>query len=329
MKLISDQLDRQNDSAESRRREFGKSVGILAEERAILEASTRMKQRGRDLTEEETRLVRDKAVALGARVDIAARDNFQRQSLIAIERQIDAQRIEAETLGMSAGQSAAYRAEVQALARAKEQNITVTQAFRDQLHQEAAAAGAAVEATARMRESFQMLRDTGQIAMRGLEGVFDSFLEGRKISWRDAMASMANDLAKLMLRATVLQPLLGGGNSGSGLLGSLFSGIMGPGGGVGSWSTTTTSALAGGGPVSSGKPYLVGEEGPELFQPQSSGRIVPNGQFGGGGGSVINMGGLSIDARGATPDAVRALEARLPGLIMTTLGEARERGVRL
>lgn len=37
--------------------------------------------------------------------------------------------------------------------------------------------------------------------------------------------------------------------------------------------------LAEGGPVRRGNPYVVGEQGPELFIPQSSGRIVPNDQM--------------------------------------------------
>ena len=36
-----------------------------------------------------------------------------------------------------------------------------------------------------------------------------------------------------------------------------------------------------GGPVGKDKPYLVGERGPEMFVPNSSGRIVPNNQLGG------------------------------------------------
>lgn len=35
-------------------------------------------------------------------------------------------------------------------------------------------------------------------------------------------------------------------------------------------------ALATGGPVDSGTPYLVGEKGPELFMPSQSGRVIPN-----------------------------------------------------
>jgi phage-related protein len=42
-----------------------------------------------------------------------------------------------------------------------------------------------------------------------------------------------------------------------------------------------------GGPVSSGTSYVVGERGPELFVPNTSGTIIPNG--GGGGGSTINL----------------------------------------
>jgi len=39
---------------------------------------------------------------------------------------------------------------------------------------------------------------------------------------------------------------------------------------------------AAGGPVAAGTSYLVGEEGPEMFTPSSNGRIIPNGQLGGG-----------------------------------------------
>jgi phage-related protein len=44
---------------------------------------------------------------------------------------------------------------------------------------------------------------------------------------------------------------------------------------------------ANGGPVTGGTSYVVGERGPELFVPNTSGTIIPNG--GGGGGSTINL----------------------------------------
>ena len=46
---------------------------------------------------------------------------------------------------------------------------------------------------------------------------------------------------------------------------------------------------ASGGPVTSGTSYVVGERGPELFTPNRSGTIIPNGAMGGGGGQVINL----------------------------------------
>ena len=45
-------------------------------------------------------------------------------------------------------------------------------------------------------------------------------------------------------------------------------------------------ARAAGGPVTSGRSYLVGEQGPELFTPGTSGRIIPNG---GSGGVTVNI----------------------------------------
>jgi len=49
-----------------------------------------------------------------------------------------------------------------------------------------------------------------------------------------------------------------------------------------------------GGPVSKSKPYLVGERGPEMFVPNSSGRIIPNNQM--GGANVV----VNVDASGSS-----------------------------
>lgn len=64
-------------------------------------------------------------------------------------------------------------------------------------------------------------------------------------------------------------------------------------------------AFASGGPISSNMPALVGENGPEIFMPGSSGHIIPNDKINfGGGGSAPH---ISIDARGASdPASVQA-----------------------
>jgi hypothetical protein len=46
-----------------------------------------------------------------------------------------------------------------------------------------------------------------------------------------------------------------------------------------------------GGPVMGNTPYIVGERGPELFVPNSSGKIVPNNELGGGNNITIHVNG--------------------------------------
>ena len=67
---------------------------------------------------------------------------------------------------------------------------------------------------------------------------------------------------------------------------------------------STLPQRANGGPVMpSGGPYIVGERGPELFTPSSSGNITPNHAMGGGNTITVNV-------QGADPnEVVRALQA--------------------
>ena len=60
-----------------------------------------------------------------------------------------------------------------------------------------------------------------------------------------------------------------------------------------------------GGPVGAGRPYMVGERGPELFVPSRSGRIEPNGSSGGGA---------------SAKDIARAVKDALEGMAMNIDG---------
>jgi hypothetical protein len=61
---------------------------------------------------------------------------------------------------------------------------------------------------------------------------------------------------------------------------------------------------ASGGPVARGSSYIVGEKGPELFTPGTSGNITPNNALGGGGNTI------NITVTSADPNAVvRALQS--------------------
>lgn len=85
------------------------------------------------------------------------------------------------------------------------------------------------------------------------------------------------------------------------------------------------AGLASGGPVTSGKTYLVGEEGPELFTPDQSGGILPNDKLGGGVNLTVNVGmyaGMPVEKREIAlsiyKEIVRA--ARAQGVSMPMIG---------
>jgi len=80
-----------------------------------------------------------------------------------------------------------------------------------------------------------------------------------------------------------------------------------------------------GGPVVAGKPYMVGEAGPEMFQPSTSGTIIPNDQLSANGDVVnINFNVSTVDAKGFD----ELLSSRRE-LIVNTVNEAmRERGMK-
>ncbi|MCA0963278.1 hypothetical protein [Salipiger bermudensis] len=69
---------------------------------------------------------------------------------------------------------------------------------------------------------------------------------------------------------------------------SLFSGLSGGGGFGGILRAVFGGFRAAGGPVSAGRAYVVGERGPEVMVPGSSGFVVPNHQIG-GAAPVVNM----------------------------------------
>ena len=56
--------------------------------------------------------------------------------------------------------------------------------------------------------------------------------------------------------------------------------------------------MASGGAVGKGRPVMVGERGPELFIPNSSGQITQNARGTGGGSAVVNFNINTIDSRG-------------------------------
>tara|TARA_R100000231_G_scaffold89448_1_gene67614 strand:+ start:199 stop:2121 length:1923 start_codon:yes stop_codon:yes gene_type:complete len=86
---------------------------------------------------------------------------------------------------------------------------------------------------------------------------------------------------------------------------ALFGSILGSKGEKGGGILGAIGLFANGGRPPVGKPSIVGERGPELFVPRSSGTIVPNNKLGGGGSTnvVVNVDASGTDVQGDEAEA--------------------------
>jgi lambda family phage tail tape measure protein len=113
--------------------------------------------------------------------------------------------------------------------------------------------------------------------MGNMESALDNFVRTGKLSFKSLARSIIQDLIAIQLRA-----------SATGLFKSLFgmyaSGGFGTGNAYGN--QDLGGFLADGGSANANTPYVVGERGPELFVPRSSGTVIPNHALGGMGGST-------------------------------------------
>lgn len=103
--------------------------------------------------------------------------------------------------------------------------------------------------------------------------------KGFKDAALDALDSLRDRILS-MIAENLMDQLFGKrGDAGGGAWGDVIGGILG---------AMFGGARAGGGDVSNGRAYLVGEEGPEMFVPRTAGTIIPAGQTAalaaGGGG---------------------------------------------
>lgn len=102
------------------------------------------------------------------------------------------------------------------------------------------------------------------------DALTDAVLTG-KASFSDLADHIKKVLAKALIQKFITGPILG---------------LMG---------------LADGGPAKAGTPYVVGEEGPELFVPNQSGTVIPNDEMTNGGsglgGTTVNYNINAIDTR--------------------------------
>lgn len=129
----------------------------------------------------------------------------------------------------------------------------------------------------------QIYEQLGMSIKTGVVDAISAAVDGTK-SLAEVASNTLQNIAKQLLNIGVNFALFGVpfGTGKGGLLGGFF---------------------ANGGRPPVGKPSVVGERGPELFVPRSSGTIVPNGSFGGGASVTVNVDASGSSVEGDTGQA--------------------------
>ena len=81
-----------------------------------------------------------------------------------------------------------------------------------------------------------------------------------------------------------------------------------------------------GGPVTGGRPYLVGERGPELMVPAGNGTVVPNNALGGGGVTVVQNINVTTGVQQTVRAEIANLLPQISNAAKSAVADARLRG---
>jgi hypothetical protein len=166
---------------------------------------------------------------------------------------------------------------------------------------------------AAMREGLEgPLGDAGERAGRRIEQGLLRAVRNGKFGFEDlrrVAVAVLDEIAAGALRSAIGS--LGGDDGGGGLL-KIGASLLG--------SALGLPGRATGGPVGPGRAYLVGERGPEVFVPTSSGRVMPG--SGGGGARDVRV---SIAVRGSGGEEGSRLLARSAKQVARAVRGALER----
>ena len=155
-------------------------------------------------------------------------------------------------------------------------------------------------------EKYPLIGEAAGAAAGLITTGFESIIDGTK-SAEEVFADFLSNIADMLMKtaqqmiaqyiAIAVAKMFAG--MGSSFSGGSFSDFNGVGGNPFTTASSIPAFLgfpgrANGGPVSGGRPYTVGERGPELFVPGASGTIIPNEAM--GGTNVV----VNVDASGSS-----------------------------
>lgn len=125
----------------------------------------------------------------------------------------------------------------------------------------------------RMQDMMDGLKSTQDEFIDGFSDELAEALSGGEANFNDFAKSIVKQIMKMIIQMMIFRAL-------SSLAGSSNPALASFGKAMGGGTTPVAGTRASGGPVSGGKPYLVGEKGPEIVVPTASGHVIPNNAMG-------------------------------------------------
>lgn len=186
--------------------------------------------------------------------------------------------------------------------------------FQKVLREFAAKSG---EAMSEQANAFGLVKNQVDALSEGMANSFGdavlSIIKGTQ-STKEAFKSMAASIIDQLLQVLVIKRLVGGvGEGGAGSGGTGLAGLL-------------SGTRAGGGQVTTGQNYLVGEKGAELFTPSRNGYIIPNNQMQGGGATVVQNINVSTGVSQTVRAEISQLMPQIAEASKAAVLDARKRG---
>ena len=168
-----------------------------------------------------------------------------------------------------------HRLESEGVKKFNEQNITYLQAYTEGFKSQ----------IGKQVSVLDQLKEAGANAFNSMVDTLTNFVMTGKLRFKDFANMVIRDLIRIAVQAAATFAIKMALKALGGPIGGFLGGF-----------------LADGGSAQGGKPYIVGEKGPELFVPNSSGKVIPNhditntGRSGGGKEVTVNFTVNAIDA---------------------------------
>jgi hypothetical protein len=170
-------------------------------------------------------------------------------------------------------------------------------------------AGAGVEKLTQQQETMKAIAEG---IRSSFSEAFMSMVDGTK-TVLGAFKDMVRQIILKLYEQLVVQQMV---NAAMGFVGKAFPALA----------PFVSGAKAMGGPVTGGKPYMVGERGPEIVVPSRNGNVIANNQLGGGGVTVVQNINITTGVQQTVRAEIRSLMPQIADSAKRAVLDAKQRG---